>query len=220
MKYLFPFPGLSRIVFPLWCGLLLSLVMLHNRCTKDTPETPFFPATYQYDGFEFSPSRFYVLTASGYKEIPATGSFIEHDQVLKQEADFENTVVDGFPAQKMEVLDDTKVRISGTLEGPGTDPYSFEGTYTRKGNRFTIHIGQDSLVYLLESDASKAFWELSTTLFSYKENGKTVYSPFELTAGISPSSSDSLIQTLRTQYKLMPNDTLAINHSRHRYLKQ
>jgi hypothetical protein len=219
MKHLFIFSGYSRIVFPLWCGLLLSL-LLYSSCTKDTPETPFFPATYQYDGFEFSPTRFYVLTTSGYKEIPVSGSFVNYDQLLKQEADFENTVFDGLPTQKMEILDATKVRISGTLEGPGTDPYSFEGSYNRKGTRFTVQIGSDSLVYVLEPDATKAFWGLSTTLFSYKENGKTVFSPFEITSGISPSASDSLIQALRTQHKLMPNDTVAINHSRHRYLKQ
>ncbi len=219
MKHLFIFSRHSRIVFPLWCGLLLSL-LLYSSCTKDTPETPFFPATYQYDGFDFSPSRFYVLTSSGYKEIPASGSFANYDVLLKQEADFENTVIDGFPTQKIEILDDTKVRISGTVEGTGTDPYTLEGNYTRSGSNLTLDLGPDyeKLKYALNDDMSKAYWNISALL--YKKNGLEDFGPLDITIGISPAATDSLIQVLRTQYKLVPNDTLAINHSRYRYLKQ
>jgi hypothetical protein len=219
MKHLFIFSRHSRIVFPLWCGLLLSL-LLYSSCTKDTPETPFFPATYQYDGFDFSPSRFYVLTSSGYKEIPASGSFANYDVLLKQEVDFENTVIDGFPAQKIEILDDTKVRISGTVEGVGTDPYSIEGKYTRTGNRLTLRFGQDSILYTMDADAAKAYWGISSVVFSFKEDGKNDFSFVDILGGITPPGTDSLIQALRTRNQLMPTDTVAVNHSRHRYLKQ
>lgn len=172
------------------CCLLFSIfaLLFFSRiyCKESTAETPFFPATYQYDGFEFSPTRFYVLTASGYREILPFGSFVNYDQLLKQEIIFENPI-DGLPTQKIEFSDGSKVQISGTLEGLGTDPYTLEGTYTRKGSGVTLDMGLDyeKLDYTLNTDASKAFWNITSFLFSYKENGQDDYSPAIITLGIS-----------------------------------
>lgn len=201
-------------------GLLLLVALAYTACTKGDEALPLFPATYRYDGFEFRPSRFFVLTASGQNEIAASGTFKNFDALLQQEFDFANLVVDGFPTQKIEVLDNTKVRISGTQEGTGSAPYTFDGTYTRTDNRLVLNLDQFSVEYALESDAAKAFWDISMSLVTYKKDGKTEYGSLDIAPATSAANINEMIAGLRLSEKLTANDTVVLNFSRYRYVRE
>ena len=202
----------SHLALPLI--VLLSGLLPYGCNHSDDPLE--IPSRFKYAQLDFQPTRFYVLTAGAYSEIPATGNYTAYDETLEEFLDINTTE---FEIEELELLDETSVRVHffDHLNPVPTDTLL---NYELTDQLISVNIGGISIPFLLDSDNQSVRAPLFTIHHSKRLSGTSVdYSPMDISLQ-RPEDVATVIQQQRNQFGLQAGDTIAVNNSTYRYNKQ
>jgi hypothetical protein len=213
----FHLPNLQRLKFVAVLSVILFSGLLPYGCNPSEEEEPLvFPSRYKYEQLDLQPTKFYVLTANSYTEIPATGNYLAYDGLLADLLDINTTE---YEIEELELLDDNTVRLYA-FDHLNTTVSDTTFQYAMADNVISIQIGTNSIQYLLDSDNGAVRLPLLTLHHSKRLGPANVdYSPMDVSIEL-PGEVASRIQQQRSQFDLQAGDTVAVNNSSYRYPKQ
>ncbi|MBL7780317.1 MAG: hypothetical protein JNM22_03800 [Saprospiraceae bacterium] len=199
----------------LLCWLFLSAILQYSCNPEEDQEPLTFPTTYQYQELDFRATKFYVLTATSFQEISASGNYTAYDGILKDILDINTTE---FEIEQLELLDDHTVKVT-FFDNLNIMPSDTVLNYTLNDNVLSVNIGTVAIKYLLDTDNNNIRLSLLTLHHSWHPDPMSVdYSPMDVSFDL-PADAATQISQRRNQFGLQAGDTIAINNSYYRYSK-
>ena len=184
---------------------LLSIFFLS--CNKAGHEYPF---AIEYKELSFENTSWHVLTNDSYTGIGEPPNMTSFDDSLKATLLSEESLP---PFRRLEFLTDSTVVVTfkdGNISFDTIMPYLIDQ------NLIKILFGSlpgEEVVLQDRGVPNSLVLGVVSALYSFKQaNGEIDYSPFVIQYSNERDVSE-IISGLRTQYDLMPNDTVAVNKS-------
>ena len=188
--------------------LAFSLAGVFSSCDPDPEIT--YPVAYDYQGTEIFQTHWYVLTQDAQNELAQVPYAAAFDAEIKDAVDEFSS---DFPIQRIELLSDTKAKLSYIDGGVTFDTIL---PYSQVQDVIKIVIGQspEETIQFYSKDNPKAIYlGLAATYYSHKlANGTVDYSPIELNNSAARDAI-KILNELRQSEQLMPGDTVTINTS-------
>lgn len=188
------------------CSFLFS-IFFTPACKQEEEEM--YPIVYEYNGLDFSPTRWFVLTAGAPNELSQVPIAALFDAEIKTTLE-EEALLD-FPLQKMEFLTESTVKLTFS---DGTQTFDTTLIYTKEQELTRIHLGstpeEDVIFYNGTAPHTLRLGVISTN-YSYKlSNGTVDYSPIDFKYS-TELDAIKIVNDLRSTENLEQGDTVAVN---------
>lgn len=184
-------------------NLLLLLLLSLFTFACDSEEVTEFPSKFQFSKTEFENSKIFIVnSATKVQEIPASGEFIEFDNVTEES--MTDYIEDKNFIKIIELLDDVNATVTYN------DDVIRNATYTKNGDVLSLKIGTltfDVNLKLFSTNGSNNIIKMSTltSIYSFEDD----YSPISVDLNKS-SNLVTLAEEIAKNNKLKTNDTIAL----------
>lgn len=188
------------------CSFLFS-IFFAPACKQEEEEM--YPIVYEYNGLDFSPTRWFVLTAGAQNELTQVPIAALYDAEIKTTLE-EEALLD-FPLQKMEFLTESTVKLTFS---DGTQTLDTVLTYTKVQETTRIHLGstpEEDVVFHKGTEPHTLNLGVISTIYSFKiSNGTVDYSPIEFNYS-TELDAIKIVNDLKSAENLESGDAVAVN---------